>query len=158
MKRTAAALLACAGITHAQTMPPIALKGYEPGADAPTCPGKSAPLPGSLAGAIICKMDESTLAGEEVVAFNVTSWNGKILAVTVQLKDRGRSAGVGLVDALTQKFGRPQESKPHINRYAWQRGSFVLRFEGYEGYVTAADTSAVEELKKQNAGKNKADL
>lgn len=155
-----ATLSAAASIGLSQTLEEtsFSLKGYFIGMAMESCPGTSLPGEGHLRGTVHCSIPIDTLGGLQATTFIVSIWNGQVVAMSVVLRDRGRHAGGPLVAALSEKFGRPDTSRAHLNEYQWRRAGQQLSFDGYKGSLVATDRVAVDELRRLNAQQNKKDL
>lgn len=151
----AASFLAC-GQTLEETS--FSLKGYFIGMAMESCPDISVPGEGHLRGTLHCSIPIDTLGGLQATTFVVSIWNGQVFAMSVVLRERGRYAGGALVAALSEKFGRPDTSRAHLNEYQWRRAGQQLSFDGYKGSLVATDRVAIEELRRLNAQHNKKDL
>jgi hypothetical protein len=136
----------------------FSLKGYFVGMILESCPGASFPAKGHMTGATNCLIAADTLGGVSVSSVFVTIWRGQVVSVGAVLEERGRNAGGPLVAALSEKYGRPDSTRAHLNEYVWHNGNQRMRFDGYGGSLLASDTAALAELRRINALANKKDL
>lgn len=159
--RTACLLALMLAVTaHGQTPDetPFSIKEFAVGMPMESCPGPSQAGTGTLAGSVLCRIPADLLGGTPINAIFVALWQGRVLSVGAFLQKRGRYAAPELVEALTEKYGRPDSSKAHLNEYRWRRNGQDLSFDGYDGTVIATDRAAVDELRRINAKKNSANL
>jgi hypothetical protein len=122
------------------------------------CPAETTRRDPQKSGSVMCVLTGQTLAGEQLKFFILELLDGRIVTIAASLPTSGRNAGSQIVDALREKYGKPAESKPHINSFVWQRGDLVIRFSGYDGMVVVSNIRQVQEQRAKAAAKNKSDL
>ncbi len=146
--------------TLAFAAPAIAfeLKGYSLGAPMEECPAGVAKVVNEGATKLCVFDTPNTIANQPTKSFGLTIGEGKLVAVQFNLVDRGAYANIAVRDALIEKYGRPTESKSHINKATWLAGGKGLVFDGWAGTVLIMDFESYRRLKQDGAKKDKADL
>lgn len=149
------AIMAHSAIASAQGV--YEVKGYVVGAPMETCPAETIKRT-TLSGLLVCGLGATTLANQRVDALNLFLHGGRIAGFMFDLAERGRVANREVRDALEAKFGRPSDSKPHLNEYRWASGNEVMKLDGWRGSLIVMDAAVARRASEGEAHKNKSDL
>lgn len=134
----------------------FSIKGYALGQPMSACPANSVSNPGKVL--LMCNLGPTTYAGAEASDHMVVIYNNEIISVMVQLKSRGRHANSGVLAAMKEKFGKPTESKSHLNSHIWRKGLQALSLDGYSGIILSANIEKNREASEIKAKANMDDL
>lgn len=136
---------------------PFSIKGYSPGQAMSSCPSDT--VTQEKKGAFLaCILGPSTYAGAAIKNTSLMISGGQLIAVTIDLKDRGQYANSNVLNALVQRYGQPSGSKKHINQYAWTRRNILLMFDGWKGSLALMDNDKFAAASSKDAIANQKDM
>lgn len=115
-------------------------------------------MKGTTKGVTQCWMGPTTLAGDTATQHIVLIVDGVVAGTMVQMRAKGTSANIGVLEALTAKFGEPDKDQRHLGKFRWRQGDVGLSFDTTTGDVMVQDLGAMGANAAKNAEKAKADL
>lgn len=141
---------------------PLELKGFRLGAPLASCPaGEQTGIPlsvGVRAGVETCNLGPTTFAGKPASTLYVYLFEGRLIGVSIQLKEKGRYSNGSAKEALLAKYGHPsRESKTHLNQWRWDQDGNTLSLDAWDGWIWLRDNSAWLRSSAQEGAKNKSD-
>ncbi len=105
-----------------------------------------------------CFLPATTYAGAEVKDMLLTLYDNEVISVMAFFARKGRNENIDVKNALTLKFGKAYQEKPHINQYYWQKGDLSLLFDGWGGVLMLTDSKKSEAAKLKDAEAKQSDM
>lgn len=135
---------------------PIGLKGYFLGAAMEDCPPDALKAHRRPDGTTFCELAVDTLANFPLKSFIVQLWQGKIISVGAELRERADVAPV--VAALEGRYGTFSRSGTILPNYILRRGDQLINVSSSRRVVLGVDYSLQKQAQESAAKKNRGDI